>query len=249
VGINRSKSTIYVTEGNSGTTPASALVELSRPSDQQVTVDYRVGSTYVNSDGADYQYATGTLVFAPGQTQASIPITIYGDTTYEADDFVGVGLTGATNAVVAKDGPTSSTITISIRNDDAAPAVTVGINRSKSTIYVTEGNSGTTSASALVELSRPSDQQVTVDYIVGSPYVNSDGADYLYATGTLVFAPGQTQASIPITIYGDTIYERDDFVGVGLGGATNAVVAKDGPTSSTITIYIRNDDIPYVANL
>ena len=109
---------------------------------------------------------------------------------------------------------------------------------SASTSSVSASASALTSASALVELSRPSDQQVTVDYMVGSPYVNSDGADYLYATGTLVFAPGQTQASIPITIYGDTTYERDDIVGVGLGGATNAVVAKDGPTSQSVTIYI-----------
>jgi hypothetical protein len=63
----------------------------------------------------------------------------------------------------------------------------------------------------------------------------------------LVFAPGQTRATIPVTIYGDTNYESQDNVRVTLTGATNAIVTANGSEPSRYSYYdlnIENDDAP-----
>ena len=46
--------------------------------------------------------------------------------------------------------------------------------------------------------------------------------DYLPASGTLTFAPGQTTATVSITVVGDTVVEPDELVPIALFGATNA---------------------------
>ncbi|MBI3226493.1 MAG: hypothetical protein HYZ39_15695, partial [Mycolicibacterium cosmeticum] len=76
--------------------------------------------------GVDFVAETGTLVFAPGQTTASLPLKIYGDTTYEDDEYLHVVLTGATNAILSLDGITSQYLTI--KNDDG-PAAVVSSNQ------------------------------------------------------------------------------------------------------------------------
>ena len=46
--------------------------------------------------GSDYVTTSGTLTFAPGRDTLSIPVTVNGDTTYEADETVFVNLSGPT---------------------------------------------------------------------------------------------------------------------------------------------------------
>ncbi len=128
VGINGSRFASYVAEGNSGLKVAPVAVELSRPSDQQVTVTYSItqedGSNPATA-GQDFLAQTGSLVFAPGQTQASIPVTIYGDTLYEGDEYVRIDLTGATNAMLVTSGAEpdrSKYWYVTIQNDDVASA-------------------------------------------------------------------------------------------------------------------------------
>jgi hypothetical protein len=80
-------------------------VTLSRASDVQVGVEYRVDPfSWSATQGVDFAAESGTVVFAPGQTQAAIPVTVFGDTTYEAGEYFQIQLTGATNAVVVLDG-------------------------------------------------------------------------------------------------------------------------------------------------
>jgi hypothetical protein len=59
-------------KGDSGTTVAPVIVTLSGPSSHTVTVDYTVGGVLA-TPGVDYVAITGSLVFAPRQTEASIP--------------------------------------------------------------------------------------------------------------------------------------------------------------------------------
>jgi VCBS repeat-containing protein len=128
VGINETRFGSYVPEGNSGSKVVPVAVELSRASDQQVTVTYSVsqeGSSSSATPAEDFLAQTGSLVFAPGQTQASIPVTIYGDTAYEGDEYVRIDLTGATNAILVTSGAEpgrSKYGYVTIQNDDSASA-------------------------------------------------------------------------------------------------------------------------------
>ena len=56
--------------------------------------------TATTGDG-DYVAKSGTLVFAPGQTSKSIPVTVKGDKKKESNETFFVNLTGATNATIA----------------------------------------------------------------------------------------------------------------------------------------------------
>ena len=153
-------------------------------------------------------------------------------------------MTGATNALINPDylGPLSYYKFIYIRNDDAAPTVVASLNQSEGR-YFDEGDSGTTIAPVTVTLSGASSEVVTVSYRVDG-VLSTPGVDFVAATGSLVFEPGQTQASIPVTIYGDTIFEGDEAIEISLTGATNALINPDylGPLSYYKFIYIRNDD-------
>ncbi|WP_344127115.1 Ig-like domain-containing protein, partial [Mycolicibacterium murale] len=145
VGINLSQSTNSIIEGNSGTTYAPVIVELSAPSDKEITVNYRYQTSYAS--GGSSETTTGTLTFAPGQTRATIAIPVEGDTIYEGTDYLRIVITDATNAVVVIDGAEPGRynyMDLRILNDDVEetpnPSVTVGFPRNSTTVV--EGNNG-----------------------------------------------------------------------------------------------------------
>src|SRR6185295_15159432 len=101
---------------------------------------------------------------------------------------------------------------------------------------VTEGNSGTTTATWTVTLSPASTQTVTVAYATANGTATA-GSDYVTKSGTLTFAPGVTTQPISVTVNGDTTAEADETFFVNLSGATNAAI---GAAQGTGTIV--NDD-------
>jgi hypothetical protein len=132
---------------------------------------------------------------------------------------------------------------LTIRNDDRPTAITAAFDRYTSS--VTEGDSGITTTPLTVKLSAPSTETVTVTYKVegtGLSPLATANVDFVAETATLVFAPGQTTATLPLKIYGDTIYEDNEYLRVVLTGATGAILSLDGNTSQFLTI--RNDDTP-----
>ena len=238
---------IVVSEGNSGSQQVPVTVALSEVSTGPVTVDYTITSVDFGGTataGEDFVAATGSVVIAPGQTQVRVPVTVYGDTKYEGQEVFYVKLTSATGAAIVTpgaEGQRTDFARLYITNDDQLTVV-ASLNPYEEN-YFDEGDSGTTIAPVTVTLSGPSSETVTVDYTVDSS-LSTAGVDFAAATGTLVFSPGQTEASIPVTIYGDTDYEGEEAVTITLTGATNAVVDPDllGPTRYYKYIYIRNDD-------
>ncbi len=102
---------------------------------------------------------------------------------------------------------------------------------------VTEGNAGLVAATFNVNLSAPSSETVTVAFTTGGG--DADGSDYLAASGTLTFAPGETSKPVTVQVRGDTAFEWNESFVVYLGGATGATIA-DGQGFGTII----NDDVP-----
>ena len=74
-----------VSEGNSNATIYVPVI-LSGPMSQSVSVDYATADGTATA-GSDYQAATGSIIFAPGETSKSIAITILGDTQPEQDEL------------------------------------------------------------------------------------------------------------------------------------------------------------------
>ena len=65
------------------------------------------------------------------------------------------------------------------------------------------------------------------------------GDDYLTASGTVTFAPGETVAYVSVYLVGDTTLEVDEFVLVAFSNAVNATVGGFLGLGGT---YITNDD-------
>jgi len=116
----------------------------------------------------------------------------------------------------------------------AAPNLTI------SDVTVTEGNSGTTTASFTVTLSAPAQgTDVTFDIATQNNTALS-GSDYVARTLTNQVIPaGQTSYSFDVTVNGDTTVEPDETFFVNVTNAVGATVT-DGQGVGTI----QHDDLP-----
>lgn len=105
-------------------------------------------------------------------------------------------------------------------------------------VLVFEGDTGTTSAVFHVTLEYPTTNEVavSVDFDVTDLTASYD-SDFVGTNGTLVFAPGETNKTIEVTVFGDTESENDEQFYVYLSNPTNGIVAR---ALARGTIY--NDD-------
>jgi chitinase len=202
-----------VLEGNSGTTDLAFTVSLSAASTTPVTVAYATADGTATA-GSDYTAATGTLTFAPGQTSQIVHIAVAGDTTYEANETLTLALSSPSGATLAH-----GTATGTILNDDAPPSVSI------SNASFTEGSAASPGhGSFTVSLSGASGLPVTVRYATQDGTAVA-GKDYVAQSGTLTFAPGQTQQTIQVAGTGDTIAAAESF-NVVLSSPSGATIAQ-----------------------
>jgi glucose/arabinose dehydrogenase len=216
---------VSVTEGNARTTNAGFTVSLSNPSSQTITVNYATADSSAAA-GSDYVTASGTVTFTPGQVTQPISVTVNGDITFEPSETFNVNLSGEANATVSDNQGVGT-----ISNDDAQP--TISIND----VSVSEGNAGTTSAGFTVSLSNPSSQTITVNYATADNIATA-GSDYVTASGTVTFTPGQTSQPVGVTVNGDTTFEPNESFNVNLSGEANATISDNQGVGT-----INNDDV------
>lgn len=176
--------------------------------------------------------ASGTLTLpaVTGQVTRTIDIPITPDNVGESDETVSVALGTVRNASL---GASSATGTIL---DDDPVTVSVG------SAQVKEGNAGTTTLAFPVTLSNPADHPVTVSYATSVPTegsVATPGEDYTPVSGTLTFDPGQTSATVPVLVHGDTTPEADEFLWMNLSDPVGA-----GLHFSSALGTILDDDTP-----
>ena len=101
-----------------------------------------------------------------------------------------------------------------------------------------EGNAGPQSMSFTVTLGKATPLRVSVAYATADGTATA-GSDYTAASGTLVFAPGQTSKTVDVPILGDTAYEPDESFTLTLSNPVNATLG-----AATATGAITNDDAP-----
>jgi hypothetical protein len=87
-----------------------------------------------------------------------------------------------------------------------------------------EGNRGTRPMTFTVTLSAPSSTPVTVHWHTRNGTAKA-GSDYLAASGTVTYQPGQTTQTISVRITGDRKRERDETFGIVLSVPAGATIA------------------------
>ena len=200
---------------------AQFTVTLSRTSNQTVTVDYATADGTAQQ-GSDYDAASGTLRFAPGEASKTIPVPTVEDTVEDQTETFTVTLSNPSGAAI-QDGTASGTIT----DDDGTVTALPLLNIIDDTVQ--EGEQ----AQFTVTLSRTSNQTVTVDYATADGTAQQ-GSDYTAASGTLRFAPGEASKTIPVPTVEDTVEEQTETFTVTLSNPGGAAI-QDGTASGTIT--------------
>jgi hypothetical protein len=125
---------------------------------------------------------------------------------------------------------------LTMRTDDPALRGSGLPDASIGDVAVAEGDAGTATVIVTVTLSEAATTPVTIGYATADDSATA-GDDYLSASGTVSFSPGETTATISIEIRGSTDFEGDEAFRVVLGTAEGAAL-RDGIGVVTIT----NDD-------
>lgn len=108
-----------VVEGNSGQTSCTFTVRLSVPALSPIVVQYATSDGTATA-GSDYESATGSLTFGPGQISKTVTVDVIGDTDVEDNE------TFRLNVSATGSGATSSgTGSASIQDDDTAFEIVV----------------------------------------------------------------------------------------------------------------------------
>jgi Calx-beta domain len=218
-------------EGDSGTTPMTFTVTMSKTSAASVTLKYATAAGSA-LPGSDFAAATGGLTLAAGETSKTVTVNVNGDTVDEINETFTVALSGAKGARI-RGGAATGTI-----NDDDSPP-----NLSVDDITVSEGNAGTSNATFTVTLGSPSSSPVTVNYLTANVSATSPD-DYVATTGSVAFAPGETAKSVNVALVGDILDEEDETFQLKLQNAVGSVISK-----STGLATVTDDDFTPVISV
>ena len=222
---------ISVPEGNVGTSPATFTVTLSAAIDMPVIFDYATADATAIA-GTDYAAASGTVVIPAGQTTATIPVQVIGDTVFASNRQFRLQLSNVVNRTAAIFGGAGKA---TIVDDDPKPSI------SAADVAVVEGNSGSTMAVVTVTLTGATALPASVNYATVDGTATA-GTDYIAASGTLTFQPGETVKTVPLTILGDATAESTESFLLMLSSPTAASI---GVTKANVTI-IDDDSTAWV---
>jgi len=239
LGTGQGRGTITNDDGGSSDTTPPVVVQLS-PADgatltenSAISVSARVTDNVAVSK-AELLWTNGSTNWTVDCAQPQSPfLCVQNGSTYTWSFTVG-GAGERTWSVRASDAAnvtTSPTRALNIGTaSPSLPAITVG------DASQTEGDSGTELFNFTVTLSMASTGTVTVPFSTSTGTATA-GSDYVATTGTLTFAPGETQKTVAITVNGDTASEPDETFFVNLAVPTGAVLGTS-QGQGTIT----NDD-------
>lgn len=131
-----------IIEGNDGTVQMVFTLTLSEAPTKAVTVNFQTTASGIGADGQatageDFIAGAGAVVFAAGQTVATVTVIVKGDVDIELDETVEVTFSGAALAAPV-------TATASILNDDLQSNQTFTLTEGSDQIPGLIGSAGTT---------------------------------------------------------------------------------------------------------
>jgi hypothetical protein len=217
-------------EGATGSTSEySFKVSLSNPSSVPISVRYQTADGTATIADQDYQSASDTLTFNPGELTKLITVRVNGDSKFEPEENFFVRLTNLTpaNADISPD-PGQGVGTI--QADDFRPTISIA-----SPAPQNEGNGA--GYNFVVSLSNPSSETVSVNFATADGTARVQNSDYTFNAGTLTFLPNETSKTIVVNAITDSQFELDETFAVNLTSPTNATLI-----TSTATATILNDD-------
>lgn len=175
--------------------------------------------------GQDYTAVSGTLNFGAGETSKTFAIPILNDAIIEANETINLKLSDPSGGATLGSSGTSVMSVLTIVDDDGTPSLSIDNIRN----YEDTG-----AFNFRVILSGTISQTVTVDYSTADGTAVAE-QDYVAASGTVSFAPGETVKFIPIVVRGGfNFYEGNETFTVNLSNPVNAAIANAQGTAIII---------------
>ena len=171
--------------------------------------------------GEDYAAASGTLTFAPGETLGTVRVAVLEDDEAEGAETMELTLSNATGAGLA-DATATGTVADPAGEPPAGPPPAVSVADAE----VQEGPDAVLAFA--VTLDRASPALATVDWetLNGSGKAGAKaGQDYVAASGTLAFAPGETAKTVNVAVLDDAHDEGQEVMLLVLSNAVGATIA------------------------
>ena len=230
-----------VAEGNVGTTDLVFTVSRTVNAND-CSVDYAITGGTATS-GVDYApLANGTLHFtAGGSLTQDLIVQVNGDLTVELDETVEITLSNPVSASIL-DGMGTGTIT----NDEAA-VVTV------SSPGIEEGDAGIPTLVFTIQMSNPSDANVSINYATMDGTATTAANDYSPASGSHTFLPGEQTKVVNVNILGDCEIEPDETFLLRLSelvnNGRNVSFSGGGATLDGTGTIINDDALPVITCL
>ena len=193
-------------------------VSLSAATSSQVSVAYAT-SDGTATEGDDFTAASGTLTFDANETSKTVSVATVDDDDDEGNETFTLTLSSPAGATLG-DGTATGTIV----DDDEPPTPTVSVADASAS----EGSA----VEFTVSLSAASSSQVTVAYATSDGTAES-GTDFTAASGTLTFAPNETEQTVSVATVDDDDDEENETFTLTLSGPTNATLG-DGTATGTI---------------
>ena len=209
---------------------ATVTASLSSPSSATTTLTVEIAPGN-GADSADYTLSRPTLTIEAGSTTSADSLTVSAiDNTADTPDKTVSIYGGASNALGAID---PAAVTLTIIDDDAAPAVTLEL--SSSSISESGG-----AANVTATLSGRSSEDVTL-VVSASPESPAVSGDFtITSNNTLTIPAGSTVSAGAVTITGvdNSVDGPDKYVTVSatMGGS------RDVSAPSSLTLTITDDD-------
>ncbi len=227
-------------------------VTLSEVSGQEVRVDFATSAGTAKTP-QDFTATSGTLVFAPGETEKTIDIAVFDDALDEYDELFFMNLTNPVNASLLDlhavaggelfGGRTPDLVQGfgTILDDDATPSlILVDVSACEAGGSLCNGVAPGPLVFTL-QLSAPSGREVSVRYATNNISALA-GADYVFSTAQVDFAEGETIKTVSIDLVDDPLNEDDEDFALDIGLPVN-VELLDGQAIGTI---VDNDPPPLV---
>jgi hypothetical protein len=179
----------------------------------QTSVNYTTQNSTATSPG-DFQVATGTLLFAPGEDTKDVAVRVVGDAAQEnAEGFFLVLNSPVNGAITGANGQAT------VADDDASfvavsdATVVEGTSAAGSTVVFRVGRFGSTDGAATVNFN-------TANFSATAP------GDYSTTNGSVSFAPGETSKTVSIPLVADAEMENFEEFLLDLATPNNATIAR-----------------------
>ena len=209
-------------------------------SDAPTILSYTIGGL-ASGNGVDYSSsAVNTITIPAGDNQATINLSVIDDAIVEGNETVTIGAI-TLNSIYSGVTLSPAIPVVNITDNDIATLILNG------PVTVTEGNTGTVTASFEVTLDKATAAGFSINYATTNGSALSTDNDYVAAAGTITFtgAVGEVKI-IDITVTSDTRIEPTENFNLTLSGLSNNFTNRLTVPVTTTTGIITNDDFAVI---